>query len=209
MPEVGHHHHRYFENPFPDFYNQPLRESGELYLEDALGLLHKIYRSYSIDKSGSMDADIYTGAAGVAYACDKIARLRLKPADEQMAVDLASRLVDSAVASKIRSEGFLVGTPGVFVVGALVYSSIGEEDKAERCIETFAKFCQDVGSLKHHQSSGDEVFSGRAGYLAGFLALWKAFPNHKVWIVSWSDTANLELRILKKFLRIIILDCLE
>ncbi|XP_055338178.1 lanC-like protein 3 homolog [Paramacrobiotus metropolitanus] len=182
VPEVKLYHTRYFENPFPEYYGQPVGDSGIAYLEDAPGLLRKVYHYYSEVDLTAQHADIYTGLAGVAYSCMRIAQTRnIAETDREMAVGLGRRLLEAAlVDTGEKDDGFLIGAPGVFVVGALFYHATGEVEKAEQCLLTFADFCKNVDSIKHHKSSGDELFSGRAGYLAGLLELWKVFPNHEI-----------------------------
>ena len=77
-------------------------------------------------------------------------------------------------------QGFLTGDSGVLVVSALYYKDIGDAKKAEECIHEYVKICADVHRMKVGDSTGDELFSGRVGYLTGLLELSKAFSNDRV-----------------------------
>lgn len=81
----------------------PLRDPSQ-YLEDALGLLRDIYHHFSGVNLGHTETDIYTGTAGVAYACHRLSTQNLEEANRQMALSLADRCLDSALRHRSREE---------------------------------------------------------------------------------------------------------
>jgi hypothetical protein len=175
-------HDRYFENPFAPYSGHPLRSQTE-YLDDALQLFRDIYHHYSGVNLQEAETDIYTGTVGVAYACWRLLTMpsgALAEADKQMAIGLGTRILDAALNGRSQGDGFLIGEPGVLAVAAIFYNAVGNPRKADDCLRLYAEFSAVAETLRVQQSSGDELFAGRIGYLDGFLELWKVFPNHEV-----------------------------
>lgn len=90
-----------------------------------------------------------------------------------------SILVDIRTAPN-RENSFMNGDHGVYVVAALVFAEVDRMEDAVKALKEFARVTVGLETLALPGSSADECFTGRSGYLIGFLELWKRFPDHPV-----------------------------
>ena len=132
------------------------------------------------------DGGLYVGCAGIAYMYYYLASNPCFAEHRQELLIKARNYTDVALsyATSKRSRdvpsAFLLGNGGVFAVGSLVYSDIGEKASSEELNKKYlalSSVCQPVHSLSH---GSDELFVGRAGYLCGALLLNRRFQPVQV-----------------------------
>ncbi|XP_055338187.1 lanC-like protein 3 homolog [Paramacrobiotus metropolitanus] len=202
IPCVSVCHERYMENPFlgkeESFSTEPLNSLDD-YTEAALGTMQRIYHHYSEVPITEPSPDVYLGTAGIAYACNRVASMKIPQSERDMLLGMGARLIQSSQkAQNFEHQGLFLGPVGVAVVAALFYKTLGDEKRAQSALESFAKLCETVEAdidLAGGKNSGDEVLFGRTGYLMGFLELWKVFPNNK--ILEGVDVKKIILAVLE------------
>ena len=205
IPPVRSVRQRHFDNPFPDYSGQPLSDASE-YIEQALSLMQDIYSYYSVFPNRPRK-DLYVGGAGVAYGCVRLSdRLPRQSADKELVLDLAVRITD-ALLQELQSvpqktPGIISGDYGVYVAAAIVFAKAGRTEDAENALKEFVGSTSGVERMTSQGSSADEFTSGKSGYLAAFLELWKTFPDHPVRHGKLTYMWHVQLkvcRLLKKY----------
>lgn len=183
VPPVRSVRQRHFDNPFPDYNGQPLPDASE-YIEQALSLMQDIYSYYTVFPNRPR-RDLYIGGAGVAYGCVRLSdRLPRQSADKELVLDLAVRIIDALLQElnsiPAKAPGVIGGDFGVYVAAAIVYAKAGRAEDAENALKEFVGSTSGVERMTSQGSSADEFMTGKCGYLAAYLELWKTFPAHPV-----------------------------
>ncbi|GAU95133.1 hypothetical protein RvY_06808 [Ramazzottius varieornatus] len=148
-------------------------------LEQAFNLLQNVDHYYRDEKLDHEKADLYTGTAGVAYACHRLITIKgVTQKMQQTAVDVTDRFLGFALRPGAKTQGFLTGDPCVLVVSALYYKDIGDSKKAKECIHEYVKMCADVDRMKVKDSTGGVPPKiGAAHGIAAILQILLCFPG--------------------------------
>lgn len=163
---------RYFKNTFAELHRDRL-VIPETNIKSAIDtILVNINKSFKpIEENGLYG--LYLGTAGVSYMYYQLSKRFRDKAKEYLknAVTYlrpALRNVDGD-----NSEpGLILGSDGVYALAAVIYHAINDREKYNKYLNKYydsAKLHKDVNCLG---DGADELFVGRAGYLAG--ALWLA-----------------------------------
>ena len=172
---------RYFANELADFF------PGNRVIIDQELWKQKVYQvtksiaSHFAPTFDNCDGGLYVGCAGVAYMYYYLAQSPKLGDFRQEFLTKARNYVDVSLSYAMSKRhrdppaAFLLGSGGAYAVASLLYSAIGEKkncDEMNKKYLALAALCQPVNYL---DCGSDELFVGRAGYLAGAYLLNRAF----------------------------------
>jgi hypothetical protein len=167
---------RYFKNPYPDQYTQndliiDKKYWLEYIKETSLLCMKKMK---PVGKEKYCDGGLYTGNLGLIYMCFKIISSGKLNEYEK---DYKNYMIDCLKANDDfkfkRDVAFLLGKGGYLIMGCLVSKTCEMESEFKSFFNEYIRLgssCEPINFLKN---GSDEIFVGRAGYLAGVLCLKK------------------------------------
>lgn len=179
---------RFFPNPYNDFNPNDCnldQASRQVYLAKARQVANLINTNMKAVES-NIDGGLYVGPAGVAYSLWKMSSFVSDAQERQVLLQQAHRLVNLNLMYVQRPDmqrdkqnrvGFLLGATGVQAVAAVIANSVGNQQEMQSHLQSFSQVVKDQLLLPKvvHRCGSDELFVGRAGYLAGALWLNKMF----------------------------------
>ena len=127
------------------------------------------------------DGSLYVGCAGVSYMLYYVANNEhfvdvrgdyLTKARNYVEVSLS---YCKSKRSRDPPAAFLLGPAGVYAVGSLIYSDIGQKDVADEYIKKYLALGSVCEPINYLDCGSDELLVGRAGYLCGAFLLNKKF----------------------------------
>lgn len=169
---------RYFPNNLVDFEEGQQVFVPESSVETAIfNVLASIDGNFEPSEQNADDG-LYLGSAGVAYMYYHLSKnLQLQQHREKFLARAEQYLKPALAVLKKNTRitdvpGFILGHCGVYAVAAALYNAAGNKELSEQYMNLYYK-AADLCKEKYFLSFGsDELFVGRAGYVAG--ALWLA-----------------------------------
>lgn len=172
---------RYFVNEMDDWvegFGREVEVDTQRWVKEAFDYVQKIIQNFSPTLQ-NCDGGLYVGAAGVGYT---LWYLSTKPAfasQKAALLGLAKKYVDVSFQyiqhPDYKDDGIqvslILGNGGVYLVGALVFHSLGLHDQVKQCVNAYEKLAEKCLLPRFLRCGSDELFVGRAGYLAGLLVL--------------------------------------
>ncbi|XP_002742235.1 lanC-like protein 3, partial [Saccoglossus kowalevskii] len=178
---------RYFVNTLKDFVpGSVVHVPKEVIYERVNAVCQQIARHQEANFDNA-DGGLYVGPAGLACAFYRLASSgnfqdkkseHLARAQEYLSAhDL---YLKKSRIHRTQQAGLLLGNGGVYMTGALLYKTLGDDAKVADYVKMYidlAAVCEPVRFLK---CGSDELFVGRAGYLCGVLYLNKALGTQVI-----------------------------
>lgn len=166
MSGAGRRMPRYFPNTFEEF-NPNTREG--LDKENELRRISQCVSKLTAHQPSDfpVDGGLYVGVAGIAYSLYHISKNPLLVEKKEVYIKKAVEYINPCLGTK-RDSSFLLGSAGIFALAAALFKKAGAP------YDKYVKFYKQLYSthLIHTSDNGDdELFVGRAGYLAGILWL--------------------------------------
>ena len=127
------------------------------------------------------DGSLYVGCTGVAYMFHYVANMEhfadVKGDYLTRARNYAEVSLSYCKSKKSRDPpaAFLLGPAGVYVVGSLIYSDIGQKAVADEYNKKYLALSSTCEPVNYLDCGSDELLVGRAGYLCGALLLNRKF----------------------------------
>ena len=127
------------------------------------------------------DGSLYVGCAGVAYMFQYVANMEhfadVKGDYLTRARNYAEVSLSYCKSKKSRDPpaAFLLGPAGVYAVGSLIYSDIGQKAVADEYNKKYLALSSTCEPVNYLDCGSDELLVGRAGYLCGALLLNRKF----------------------------------
>ena len=176
---------RYFQNKLKDFVpgSRVVLDHGywkNVVVSMANSIVEKMPPTF--DNCGG---HVYVGCAGVSYMFYYLANTEALKDMKQELITKARNYTDVALSftmnkhNKDPPPAFLLGNAGAYLVGALVYNSIGESKLCEEQLKKYKALSSMCLPLDYLGNGSDEFLVGRAGYLYGALLLNSKFNEVK------------------------------
>lgn len=168
---------RFFPNLLPELMNGEKIEVPEDDIKDALlNIVQNIQKSLKPTEENGRDG-LYLGTGGISYMYYHLSKIPLLGEFRMEFLETAVRYIVPAVKSVEFTErachaGLLLGSAGVYAVAAVVFKATNQQEESKK----YQAFYYDAASTckitNYLHCGSDELFLGRAGYVAG--ALWMA-----------------------------------
>jgi len=183
---------RFFTNQLPDYVpGSSVAIDRSRWASVILKALDSIVR-HMPPTLDNCDGGLYVGCAGVGYAfyhvsaCDVFADRRGELLNNAKTyIDVALGCTTSK-RSRDPQTAFLLGSAGVYVVGSLINSAMGQSGMAGDLVKRFKGLAPALQPVNFARSGSDELFVGRAGYICGALELGKHFKNEGLFVEETS-----------------------
>ncbi|XP_013400405.1 lanC-like protein 3 [Lingula anatina] len=186
---------RYFQNKMPDYVSgRDVDVSRQKWLPIIHSMVEQINRHTPEDDFQSAEGGLYVGSAGVAYMLYYLTESGLFVGHRREFFEKATACIAVSIGYSHRHRSrdppvsFILGSAGVYVVGALLHKAMGDQQKAGDFVGKYADLALHCVPLNFLSCGSDELFVGRAGYLCGALTLHSKFgpviPKealHAVW----------------------------
>ena len=163
---------RRFQNPFPDDHGEAgvSKEDLKAWIDQVSDVIKKNAAHTERDCDGSL----YVGPAGLGFAFYvKATTMDLNPAQKMEELTFAKAMVDmnlSFAQNRRMSPGFLLGSSGLYAVGAAIEHALGNRDKCQEYCQKFREMANIFSPVTVYNYGSDELLVGRSGYICG--ALW-------------------------------------
>lgn len=164
-------HPRYFENIMSDQENtEDIALSQQEYVPVLLQIIHKNCPPLPEHTNGAL----YVGAAGIAYAFYHVAQSGLFEDKKEQFLTTAEKYIKISLreikktdpASNGIGASLLLGHTGIFVVAALIYEALGLHNLRNENVQGVFKMHKYCVPMNFFPNGSDELFVGRAGFLA-------------------------------------------
>nr|XP_012559466.2 lanC-like protein 3 isoform X1 [Hydra vulgaris] len=169
-------HPRYFDNTLSDQEDSDVLVSSQ---RNYVSTLLQIISKNSPATPENCEGGLYVGAAGIAYAFYHVAQTGDDKKSEYL---LAAEKYAKVSLNEIKKmdpsrngigASLLLGHLGVYAVSIMVCDALGLHNQCNESIQEFLsmqKYCEPIQFFKH---GSDELFVGRAGYLAAAYTINK------------------------------------
>eukprot|EP00794_Sanderia_malayensis_P000276 gene276-900_t len=175
-------HPRYFKNSRDE--NQALSEVSDAqkdYVPELLQIIHKNCPPLPENCEGAL----YVGAAGIGYAFYHVAQCPVFAEKKKYLLEIAETYIKVSLREVGKSDrsrsgigaSLLLGHAGIYCTASLIYEAIGMQAECNEYLQEFIdmhKYCLPLNFFPH---GSDELFVGRAGYLAGCLMIKQRFQT--------------------------------
>ncbi|KAA3681201.1 uncharacterized protein DEA37_0007844 [Paragonimus westermani] len=181
---------RFFPNPYVDATsNQPLSFPPGQAVQKCIECLQSCFASVSTNPR-NFDGGLYTGYLGIAWAALHVLRLeQLPPGSRESITGNANQFIQAALSyvaertkvhqsNKEDSLSMLLGIPGVWLTASMFYHRFGDLTKRDQYLHAYKNLASQFLPEILFQQGSDEFFIGRAGYLAGLVALRSYTGEH-------------------------------
>jgi len=173
-------HPRYFENAMSDNESTDEIASGQ---KEYVPVLLQIIDKNCPPSPENCEGALYVGSAGIAYAFYHVAQSGLFEDKKDHFLGVAEKYIKSSLRELKKSDpsrngigsSLMLGHAGVYTVASLIYESLGLHNLRNENVQGFFnmhKYCVPINFFQH---GSDELFVGRAGYLAACFMLNKRF----------------------------------
>lgn len=160
---------RYFQNPFEDY------KLGATTLINREDLTHQIdeylknITKHLVPSRKTVDGGLYVGITGVAYMFYCLSQNSFLTDKKSVLLQKGVEYIKPALETSAGDKtSFLLGDAGTYAVAIVLYHEIGDEQSCE-LLKSFKSLYNSYLHPKFLKCGGDELFVGRAGYLAGVL----------------------------------------
>jgi len=173
-------HPRYFENTMSDQENTDEIASGQ---KEYVPVLLQIINKNCPSSPENCEGALYVGAAGIAYAFYHVAQSGLFDDKKEHFLSVAEKYIKASLRELKKVDparngvgsSLMLGHAGIYIVASLIYEALGLHNLRNENVQGFFnmhKYCVPLNFFKH---GSDELFVGRAGYLAACFMVNKRF----------------------------------
>ena len=168
---------RYFPNQYKDVPSGSVVQVDKAkWLKSIETTVNTITSKMAPSSFENCDGGLYVGNAGIAYMMYRLSRSEvLSPEQRQNYSQLSCQYLETSLAfCRSKSDrdpemSFLLGKAGVYAVGTAIFAQTGDNDQAVKLTKEYNSIGNLCKTLKIYPYGSDELFVGRAGYLAGSL----------------------------------------
>lgn len=163
---------RYFPNPYEDYKSQA---DVQLVVEkaDVIPLINEHVANIAKrlqPSRNNVEGGLYIGISGVAFMFYKLSKNPLLSESRVEYLDKGVQYLQPALEKSAGDNtSFLLGDAGTYALATVLYKEVANK-KFEETLEHYQNLYGQYMNPKFLKCGGDELFVGRAGYLAG--ALW-------------------------------------
>lgn len=175
-------HPRYFKNTRDD--QQAAKEvvgAQKEYVPELLQIIHKNCPPSPENCDGAM----YVGAAGIGYAFYHVALSPIFADKKNALLEIAEAYIKVALREIKKTDpgrggigaSLLLGHAGIYCTASLICDTLGKETERNDHVQSFIamqNYCLPMNFFPH---GSDELFVGRAGYLAACLVMKRRFQT--------------------------------
>lgn len=161
---------RYFPNPFDDFKNDtPLTIDTDEVKGQIIEHIQNITKRLTPSKK-NVDGGLYVGISGVSFMFYYLSKNPLLSENKSIYLNKAMEYLQPALETSAGDKtSFLLGDAGTYALATIVNKELGDEQYKET-LKMYKALHSQYLNPKFLKCGGDELFVGRAGYIAG--ALW-------------------------------------
>lgn len=161
---------RYFPNPFDDFKNDTsLTIDTDEVKGQIIEHIQNITKRLTPSKK-NVDGGLYVGISGVSFMFYYLSKNPLLSENKSIYLNKAMEYLQPALETSAGDKtSFLLGDAGTYALATIVNKELGDEQYKET-LKMYKALHGQYLNPKFLKCGGDELFVGRAGYIAG--ALW-------------------------------------
>ena len=174
-------HSRFFKNSLQDFIpGSRVKIEPSYWVPKIKSLIDTVVQGMP-PTFENCDGSLYVGCAGVAYMLYYVSSFEFFVDVKEDYLAKARNYVDVSLSfcksrkSRDPPAAFLLGPAGVYAVGSLVYSDIGQREVVTECNKKYSALSSVCEPVNYLDCGSDELLVGRAGYLCGALLLNRKF----------------------------------
>ncbi|CAG9795894.1 unnamed protein product [Diatraea saccharalis] len=161
---------RFFQNPYEDFKPGTVLTINKEEICDHINEHVQIITKRLQPSRKNVDGGLYVGISGIAYMFYNLSKnLLLSDSKREYLEKALDYLKPALVTSAGDKTSFLLGDAGTYALATVLMKELGDEQYKE-ILKMYKSLYPQYLNPKFLKCGGDELFVGRAGYLAG--ALW-------------------------------------